>query len=58
MDQNKGILMVLQFILAMTHTNLDDYLLFGKRIIVRILRNHPLARVKIQAARRLKRIGR
>jgi hypothetical protein len=42
--------MVLQIIFAMTFTNLDDYLLFKKRIIVRVLRIHPMARVQIPSS--------
>jgi hypothetical protein len=31
--------MALQLIFGMTFSNLDDYLLFAKRIIVKVLRN-------------------
>jgi hypothetical protein len=44
--RTRGSLMVLQLIFAMTYTNLDDDLLFAKRIVVRVLRNHPMARVQ------------
>jgi len=39
--------MALQLIFGMTYTNLDEYLLFGKRIIIKVLRNHLMAQVKI-----------
>ncbi len=42
-----GSLMALQLIFGMMYINLDDYLLFGKRILVRVLHNHPLARVHV-----------
>jgi hypothetical protein len=51
--RTRGASMVLQLIFAMTYTNLDDYLLFSKRIIVRILRNHPMARVQIPSSEKI-----
>ncbi len=39
--------MVLQLIFGMTYTNLDDYLLFAKRIIIMVLQDHPMAEVQI-----------
>jgi hypothetical protein len=48
--RTRGSLMVLQLIFAMASTNLDDYLLFAKRIIVRVLRNLPMARVHIPSS--------
>jgi hypothetical protein len=35
--------MALQFIFEMTHTTLDDYLLFGKQRIVMVLQYSPVA---------------
>jgi hypothetical protein len=43
--RTRGSLMVLQLIFWMMYTNLDDYLLFTKRIIVMVLRDHPMAQV-------------
>jgi hypothetical protein len=39
--------MALQLIFGMTCSNLDDYLKFGKRIIVMVLRNNKQASVNI-----------
>jgi hypothetical protein len=52
-NRTKGLVMVLQLIFAMTYTNLDDYLLFAKRIIVKVLRNHPIARVQIPSGKKI-----
>ncbi len=41
----RGSLIALQLIFGMTYTNLDDYLLFTKRIIVMVLQEHPMAKV-------------
>jgi hypothetical protein len=41
--RTRGLLMVLQLVFGMRYTNLDDYLLFVKRIIVMVLRDHPMA---------------
>ncbi len=49
--RTRGSLMVLQLIFWMTYTNLDDYLLFAKRIIVRVLRDHPMAKVQIPSTK-------
>jgi hypothetical protein len=43
--RTRGLLMALQLIFGMTYTNLDDYLLFAKRIIVMVLREHPMTKV-------------
>ncbi len=51
--RNRELLIILQLIFAMTYTNLDVYLLFAKRIIGRILRNHPLARVQIPSSEKI-----
>jgi hypothetical protein len=42
-----GSLMALQLIFRMMYSNLGDYLLFGKRILVRVLHNHPLAQLHV-----------
>ena len=39
--------MALQLIFGMTYSNLDDYLLFGMRIIVMVLKNDDRARVRM-----------
>ncbi len=47
-------LMVLQLIFGMTYINLDDYLLFAKRIIVMVLlRDHPMAKVQIPSTEKI-----
>ncbi len=51
--RTRGSLMVLQLIFGMTYTNLDDYLLFAKRIIVKVLRKHPMAMVKIPTSKKI-----
>ena len=51
--RTSGSLMALQLIFGMTYTNLDDYLLFAKRIIVKVLRNHPMAMVKIPCSEKI-----
>jgi hypothetical protein len=43
--RTRGLLMALQLIFGMTYTNLNDYLLFAKRIIVMVLRERPMAKV-------------
>jgi hypothetical protein len=45
--------MVLQLIFGMTYTNLDDYLLFAKRIIVMVLQDHPMAEVRIPSTKKI-----
>jgi hypothetical protein len=45
--------MVLQLIFGMTYTNLDDYLLFAKRIIVMVLQDHPMAEVQIPSTKKI-----
>ncbi len=45
--------MVLQLIFGMTYTNLDDYLLIVKRIIVMVLRDHPMAEVQIPSTKKI-----
>jgi hypothetical protein len=51
--RTRGLLMVLQLIFGMTYTNLDDYLLFGKRIIVMVLRDHPMAQIHIPRSKKI-----
>ncbi len=54
MDQNKrGSLMVLQLIFGITYNNLDDYLLFAKRIIVMVLQDHLIAEVQIPSTEKI-----
>jgi hypothetical protein len=42
--------MALELIFAMTYTTLDDYLLFGKQIIVMLLHNSPMAQVRLPSS--------
>jgi hypothetical protein len=51
--RTRGSLMVLQLIFGMTYTNLDDYLLFAKRIIVMVLQDHPMAEVQIPSTKKI-----
>jgi hypothetical protein len=51
--RTRGLLMVLQLIFGMTYTNLDDYLLFAKRINVMVLRVHPMAKVQIPSTKKI-----
>jgi hypothetical protein len=51
--RTRGLLMALQLISGMTYTNLDDYLIFAKRIIVMVLREHPMAKVKIPSSKKI-----
>jgi hypothetical protein len=53
MDQNKGFIDGLQLIFGMTYTNLDDYLLFAKRIIVMVLRDCLMAQVQIPSTKKI-----
>ena len=45
--------MALQLIFGMTYSNLDDYLLYGKRIIVKVLRNDPRASVQVPSSEKI-----
>jgi len=45
--------MALQLIFGMTFTNLDNYLLFGKRIIVKVLRKDQRAHVRIPSSEKI-----
>jgi hypothetical protein len=51
--RTKGSLMVLKLSFGMTYSNLNDYLLFAKRIIVMLLRDHPMAQVKIASSKKI-----
>ncbi len=51
--RTKGSLMALQLILGMTFTNLDDYLHFAKRIIVKVLRKDEQAHVRIPSSEKI-----
>ena len=51
--RTRGLLMVLQLIFGMTYTNLDDYLLFVKRIIVMVLQDHLMAEVQIPSTKKI-----
>jgi hypothetical protein len=51
--RTRGSLMVLQLIFGMMYTNLDDYLLFVKRIIAMVLRDHPMAQVQIPSSKKI-----
>ncbi len=45
--------MILQLIFGMEYTNLNDYLLFVKRIIVMVLPDHPMAQVQIPSTKKI-----
>jgi hypothetical protein len=51
--RTRGSMMALQLIFGMAYTNLDDYLLFAKRIIVMVLREHPMAKVRIPSSEKI-----
>ena len=51
--RTRGSLMALQLIFGMTYSNLDDYLLFGKRIIVMVLRHDDQAAVQIPSSKKI-----
>jgi hypothetical protein len=51
--RTRGLLMVLQLIFGMMYTNLDDYLLFAKRMIVMVLQDHPMAKVQIPSSEKI-----
>jgi hypothetical protein len=51
--RTRGLLMVLQLIFGVTYTNLDDYLLFAKRIIAMVLRDHLMAQVQIPSSKKI-----
>ena len=51
--RTRGSLMALQLIFGMTYTNLDEHLLFAKRVVIKVLRNHPMARVKIPSSEKI-----
>jgi hypothetical protein len=45
--------MALQLIFGVTFSNLDDYLMFGKRNIVMVLRNDQQAHVQIPSSEKI-----
>ncbi len=51
--RTRGLLMVLQLVFGMTYTNLNDYLLFAKRIIVMVSQEHPMAEVQIPSTQKI-----
>ena len=51
--RTRGSLMALQLIFGMTYSNLDDYLLFGKRILVMVLGDDQRARVQIPSSEKI-----
>ncbi len=51
--RTRGLLMVLQLIFGMTYTNLNDCLLFAKRIIVMVLQDHQMANVQIPTSEKI-----
>ena len=51
--RTRGSLMALQLILGMTFTNLNDYLLFAKRIIIKVLRKDQRAHVRIPSSEKI-----
>jgi hypothetical protein len=51
--RTRGSMMALQLIFGMAYTNLDDYLLFMKRIIVMVLQEHPMAKVQIPSSKKI-----
>jgi hypothetical protein len=51
--RTRGSLMALQLIFGMTFSNLDDYLLFAKRIIVKVLRKDQWAHVRIPSSEKI-----
>ncbi len=50
--RTRGSLMALQLIFGITYTNLDDCLLFGKQIIVMLLREDELASVRVPSSKK------
>jgi hypothetical protein len=51
--RTRGSLIALLLIFGMTYTNLDEYLLFAKRIIVMVLWEHPMAKVRIPSSKKI-----
>jgi hypothetical protein len=51
--RTRGSLIALQLIFGMTFSNLDDYLLFVKRIIVKVLRKDQRAHVRIPSSEKI-----
>ena len=51
--RTRGSLMALQRIFGMTFSNIDDYLKFAKRIILKVLRNDRRAHVRIPSSEKI-----
>ena len=51
--RTRGSLMALQLIFGMTFSNLDDYLLFAKWIIVKVLRKDQRTQVRIPSSEKI-----
>jgi hypothetical protein len=51
--RTRGSLMVLQLIFGMAYTNLNDYLLFAKRIIIMVLQDPLMAKVRIPSTKKI-----
>jgi hypothetical protein len=52
--RTRGSLFALQLIFGMTYSNLDMYLLYGKRVIVKVLRNDPRATVQLPSSEKVR----
>jgi hypothetical protein len=51
--RTRGSLMSLQLVFGMTHTPLGKYLQFARRIILKVLKKHPLAEIKMPTMEKL-----
>ena len=49
-SRTRGSMMVLQLIFGMTMTNLSVYLRFARRIIIKVLRNDPMAAIRLPSS--------
>jgi hypothetical protein len=52
--RTRGSYMVLQLIFGLTSTRLSIWLRFGRRVLIRILKDHPLARVELPSEEELR----
>lgn len=52
--RTRGSNMVLQLIFGMSNTSVSMYLRFGRRILVKILRRHPLAAVRVPTPEKIR----
>ena len=52
--RTRGPLVVLQMIFGMTMTNFGMYLRFGRRIMVEVFRNDPLAKIRLPSGQKIK----